>query len=191
MKKIAYILYILVLCLVSSEIFLRITGTPEERLSRHTAAYNNLVWNAEPDLGYKVLPGVDTELRDHPDFTFKVKTDPLIFEDIGFRDDGLDKKVYAIAIGDSFGWGYGVNNDEAWTELLENKLNKDIANLSIPASSVVQYSIILKKYGLPLKPRIALIGFFTGNDYGDYVNFQEWKEAKTDMHFPGKSAIVT
>ena len=149
MKKIwGYVVYILILCLVSGEIFFRIMGTPEERLNRHTLAYNKLVGNFEPDLGYKILPGIDVKLGDHPDYTFRVKTDPLVFESIGFRDDGLDKETYAITIGDSFTWGYGVNNDEIWTEILEDKLDKDVVNLSMPAFSIMQYAIMLKKYGL-------------------------------------------
>lgn len=184
MKKIwGYVAYLLILCLVSGEIFFRIMGTPEERLNRHTLVYNKLVGNLEPDLGYKILPGIDAELGDHPDYAFRVKTDPLIFENIGFRDDGLDKEIYAIAIGDSFTWGYGVNNDEIWTEVMEDMLDKDIVNLGMPAFSIMQYAIMLKKYGLRFKPKVILIGFFTGNDYSDHSNFQEWKNAKTDINF--------
>lgn len=185
MKKIASISFIILLCLIALEILLSAAEIPikrskeesEEAMKRFRVSYNKVISSFEPDLGYKMPPDLDVRLEGHPDYSFGVRSNPLIFKGVGFRDDGLDKEAYAVAIGDSFVWGYGVEESDVWTEVLEARLNKDISNLGMPGFSALQYGIMLRKYGLALKPKIVLIGFFTGNDYGDSLSFQEWRDA--------------
>lgn len=156
----------------------------EKNLEQYRKSYNEIISSFDVDLGYKMPTFLDIELKGHPDYTYRVKTGALIFTDIGFRDDGLDKEPYAIAIGDSFVWGYGVNGNEIWTEILEGKLNKDIVNLAMPGFSVMQYYYLLRKYGLKFTLSVVFIGYYTGNDYNDSLAFKEWKDARTDLSLP-------
>ena len=77
-----------------------------------------------------------------------------------------------VAIGDSFTWGYGVNDHEVYTEVLESLLPKtEVINLGVTGYGVPQEFWYLKRLGVQFKPDIVLLAFFL-NDIGNPY----WKE---------------
>lgn len=94
--------------------------------------------------------------------------------EIGMRDtrqlNDYKKKSYKIlAIGDSFTYGWGVNDDETFCKLLEKKINKDsVAVLNAGASgSGTDYALkFFQVRGSELSPKVVLY-FYYENDFVD------------------------
>src|ERR671923_1129275 len=110
------------------------------------------------DLLYKIRPHTDFVVH-HPDYTVRVKTN-LNLDGIGFRGGSQGGKVWAVAVGDSFTFGAGVNLEETWAFELANSFGREVINLGVPGQGPAQYTRILKRYGLPMQPRVAFYGFY-------------------------------
>jgi hypothetical protein len=80
-----------------------------------------------------------------------------------------------VAVGDSLTFGYGVTPDEAWPALIARKLpNTKVINLGLIGAGPQQHLRIYETFGVPLEPRILLIGFFPANDFWDAEMFEAW-----------------
>ncbi len=97
---------------------------------------------------------------DEGDVTYPLTTNSLGYEQIGFRDDGLDQEVFAVVVGDSFTSCVGVVMSECWVELLEDSFDKDFANLGVIGYGPQQELQMLTQYGLPLEPEVVVWVFF-------------------------------
>lgn len=124
------------------------------------------------ELGYKFAP----DLADFPvslennSFTYTISTVSLGYDEIGFRDDGVEGDPYAVVIGDSFANCAGVELDACWVELFESETNKDFVNLSVLGYTPQQEYRMLVEYGLPLEPELVLWVFYA-NDVKDAWRF--------------------
>jgi len=81
-----------------------------------------------------------------------------------------------LAVGDSFVWGYGVELDEIFTEVLEDLDKKlDIINAGQIGHTPQQYTRIIKRF---LKNDVpfngVLYNFYSGNDISREYTFREW-----------------
>ena len=121
-----------------------------------------------PELRY--LPASQVSVIEHSEYTFTLDTSHLVFGEVGFRDDGIDGQPYAVAVGDSFVMGWGVELEETWVELLEARTGRDIANMGVMGSGTRKETSVLTTYGLTLQPELVLYGFFP-NDVED----QAWQ----------------
>ncbi len=64
-----------------------------------------------------------------------------------------------VVIGDSYTWGFGVNDSEIYTERLEAILpNTEVINLGVTAYSLWQEILYLKREGLKYDPDIVILG---------------------------------
>jgi len=127
-------------------------------------------------LGYKLKPHVDILLK-HPEFTFRVQTNSL-----GFRDGEIETPVFAVALGDSFTFGYGLDVEDSWVERLEEKVGAEVANLGVSGYSAIQSTRMLERCGKSLKPRLVLWGF-SPNDLTDNEIFDRWWTSGTAEGF--------
>jgi hypothetical protein len=129
----------------------------------------------DEELGYKFAPDLSDFAVSFEDnqYTYTISTVSLGYDDIGFRDDGLDGEPFAVVIGDSFANCAGVEMDSCWVELLEDETGKDFANLSVMGYSPQQEYRMLAKYGLPLKPKLVLWVLFA-NDLKDAWRFDHF-----------------
>jgi hypothetical protein len=90
---------------------------------------------------------------------------------LGFRDDGIDpeakRKVFAL--GDSFTFGFGVNDDQVWHEVLERKYGGDIDifNLRAIGSSVVDISYMYPLYKERFQHDTVFLCIYLGNEFMD------------------------
>lgn len=130
----------------------------------------------DPYLGLRLKPNMDVLLEGHPDFTFSVHTDTLGFEGIGFREDGPVEDVYAVAVGDSFTFGVGVDASAGWVEVLERELGLEVVNMGLPSASTLQYTRMLERYGLALNPQVILYEYYPA-DLIENRWFNLWLEA--------------
>ena len=173
-KKILFISIFLLLILFVMEIFSflifklfnydeKFNLYDEKRVGNLKYVYHNNVQLA--------LPKPDTQILHFTrEFIDRFKTKDVLSLGFGLFDDGinLEKKKFAVAIGDSFtrGVGSGDNLKNGWVEIVEGELQDyDILNLGNLGRSVID-----QKYGYDLlkkniKHEVIIYNFFTGGDY--------------------------
>ena len=128
--------------------------TKRMEISRSTDS----MYVADAELLFKIRPHIDAVV-DHPDYHVRIKTN-LNLADIGFRGGSLGGPAWAAAVGDSFTFGVGMDQEDTWVNLLARALGKEIINLGIPAQGPPQYTRILKRYALALHPRVVFYCFY-------------------------------
>lgn len=111
----------------------------------------------------------------------------------GLRDDEISQEKPAqsfrvLALGDSFTMGHGVNVEDSFVNLLENKLSQssekkvEVINGGVFGYSPLLDYLYLKKKGLAMKPDLVVL-FFTLTDFwDDRRRFEELK-----LSYPGLS----
>src|SRR5215467_6621406 len=129
----------------------------------------------DPKLWYVIKPGTDFIFK-HPDQDFRMKTN-LNFPGAGFRGGTLGGPAWGVAVGDSFTFGLGVNQEDTWIAQLAKLSRHDIINLGVPGWGPQQYTRTLEQYGMALKPKVVFYGLYN-NDLGNATVF-----AKDDGHF--------
>ena len=92
------------------------------------------------------------------------------FHDTEFQQDKTPGSIRIVGIGDSFVFSV-VPYQYSFLTLLEEKMNAtsdrrfEILNMGIPRTSPREYFSVLVKEALPLRPDVALICIFVGNDF--------------------------
>jgi len=122
----------------------------------------------DPKLWYVIKPSTDFIFK-HPDQDFRMKTN-LNFPSAGFRGGTLGGPAWGVAVGDSFTFGLGVNQEATWIAQLAKLSRHDIINLGVPGWGPQQYTRTLEQYGFRLKPKIVFYGLFS-NDVGNVTAF--------------------
>ena len=118
----------------------------------------------DPRLGWRNIPGWSGETNGKP----------LTINSRGMRD-----REYALAkpagvtrvlvLGDSYTWGYGVANQEIYTEVLERSLAKGGAKVEVINSGVSgwgtdQEYLFLERDGIKYQPDVVVLALFLFND---------------------------
>jgi len=124
-------------------------------------------WQFDQDLGWSQIPNRHSSFQ-HPDFRIDVSINAL-----GLRDReypvARDEKKRMLVLGDSYGWGFGVNGNEMFSKLLEARHpDWEIINASVSGYGTVQEYLYLQQRGVLLKPDAVLVLFFD-NDFQDNV----------------------
>jgi GDSL-like lipase/acylhydrolase family protein len=122
------------------------------------------------ELRYTIKRDTDVELK-HSEFSFRLKTN-LNFPDAGFRGGTLGRPAWGVALGDSFTFGAGVNQEATWVARLADLAKRDVINLGVPGYGPIQYTRAFEKYGLPLTPKIVFYALYT-NDLEDCVRYEQ------------------
>jgi lysophospholipase L1-like esterase len=74
------------------------------------------------------------------------------------------------AVGDSFTWGWGADNDATYPARLEALLKArtghavEVVNVSRPGDNLAGYLALLRQHTLPLRPDVVVVGMLLGND---------------------------
>jgi hypothetical protein len=82
----------------------------------------------------------------------------------GWRDD-IDRAAPVLALGDSFGFGWGVEESEGLFRLMETALGASIWNAAVPGTATGDQARLLETYFADTAPRQVLLAFFVGNDF--------------------------
>jgi hypothetical protein len=83
----------------------------------------------------------------------------------GYRNLTRLEHYDILTVGDSFTEGSRVSDDEAWPAVLAGQLNRTVYNLGISGGNPGYYSAVLQAFGLQLKPKIAIVMIYEGNDF--------------------------
>jgi hypothetical protein len=95
----------------------------------------------------------------------------------GLRDREFGEKpagVFRIlGLGDSFAFGWGVENRDSYLKLLETRLSStrgrlhEVVNAGIPGFGTYEELELLRSVGLSYRPDLVLLSFYEGNDYAN------------------------
>ncbi|MCX7733562.1 MAG: hypothetical protein N2254_02160 [bacterium] len=114
-----------------------------------------LVMFAEHDeLGWFVRSNVDIVFQ-VSEYNSRIKTVEVI-NGIGGRDDGINKEVFALALGDGYTFCDGLEIKDCWTEILEDMLGKDVLNLGVSGYGTYQQYLLAKKVLQKMQFRLIL-----------------------------------
>jgi len=120
----------------------------------------NLMYRHDPALGWVPLADRD----------FRVMGDHIRHNRRGFRDVEhiKDGRPGILFLGDSFVWGYGVGQEERFTDRLRLKLpDAAIYNLGVSGYGTDQEYLLLQQNFDYYQPRIVFLEFTTDNDEDD------------------------
>lgn len=157
---------------------------------------NNLIWARtetahyfspkflvrDRELGWYFRPNVDVLVTDGTG-TYSLKTVSVNAQDrYGFRDDGIERPVYAIAVGDSFTDGWSIEAEKNWVELLEQDLQRDVVNMGVRGWSSIHYSRMVQKYATELQPEVVLWAFFINDLYETGIHSRLLDEQRSESN---------
>lgn len=147
----------LLICLIGGEILARLL-IPYSLINDE----RNLVYRYDNELGW--FPIKNSEKSYKGSHLINVKSN-----EIGFRDvnHGVKTKQRIAFVGDSFVWGYDVEQDDRFTEKLQSQSpNSEIINMGVSGYGTDQELILIEKWFDHFKPDIVFL-VFCDNDWDD------------------------
>ncbi|MEA2604446.1 MAG: hypothetical protein QOF89_5438 [Acidobacteriota bacterium] len=125
----------------------------------------------DPKVGHRMRPGLRGEVGNWAEFTTQVRINRLGIRgpEIGPRRPGVRR---VLVLGDSFTFGTGVEEEEAFPARLAAELTRagipaEGINAGMGAYGVPDEVAWFENYGRQLHPDLILLGIFTGNDLQD------------------------
>ena len=104
------------------------------------------------------------------------------------REHALEKSPSVpriVVLGDSFTWGYGVNDDEVYPAVMQSLLHGvEVINLGVTAFGTRQEFEYLKLEGLRYQPDTVILGFCLNDIYGSLVTFDQAHETSVSQRLP-------
>jgi lysophospholipase L1-like esterase len=129
------------------------------------------LYAADPLIGHRMRPGLRGEVGNWAEFTTRVRIDSLGIRgpEFGPRKPGVRR---VLVLGDSFTFGTGVEEEEAFPARIAARLARDGTptegiNAGIGGYGVPDEVAWFERYGAGLHPDLIVLGIFTGNDLQD------------------------
>ena len=147
--------------LVVSEIALRLMGyTP-----LYVSPERDQFWKYDPLLGWAHEPGQEG-IFETPQFRTVVRINENGLRDRQHSYERPDDIERVLVIGDSFAWGYGVEESERFSQLLEKSLDVEVINAGVSGYSTDQELLWYKNEGIKYETDLVVL-VIAGNDVGD------------------------
>lgn len=178
MGKLALVLFGLALAASLAELYLRSPFVPVRYRWELLEAWAPQRWwleDVDPLLWHRLPPNLDVVIHEPGGIAFRVRTTSLGFEGIGFREEEATRPAWAVAVGDSFTMGWGVDVDQTWVKQLEKRCGRPILNLGIAGTCPTVYTHVLERYGFSFAPRVVFYQIYVGNDLEDEWSFLQWR----------------
>lgn len=142
---------------------------------------HSALWEPDDYLRDRLKPNVNTVIRGNPEYpAWPVKTDSLGLGLVGFRDTWPKQEPYAVVLGDSFGFGMGVTQEQIWSEQVEQETALPFFNLSQTGASSLQEARIYRRYGRHIPAKVVFWLFFQ-NDLKDNLRFARWLNPQANI----------
>ena len=170
--KVAVFATSLFLCLFLAEVVSRVLFPGWAPVSAE-----RLLWRHHPGLGWFHVPNCESRFR-HRDFDISVRTNEL-----GLRDGPVVRRaspgaIRCLVLGDSFAWGYGVEEDERFSERIEAlQPALQMINAGVSGYGTDQQLLLYRMLGPRLKPDLVLV-LLHGNDFTNNVSRVQYWHAK-------------
>ncbi len=129
-------------------------------------------WAYDPVLGWAHRPNQRGRFT-HPDFSVEVVINSQGMRGREYSAQRTGKRRMLV-LGDSFGWGFGVEQDQRFSEIL-GRAHPDweIINASVSGYGTDQEYLLLKDRGLKLEPDVVLL-LFCGNDFEENLHGERY-----------------
>jgi len=189
-EQIWLVLGSLTFCLALIEIPALINVVDYGRILGVNANWLSLQWIADPELVHIAQPRthlIGSALGGSALLYYRIPESDLtrFHWDVtrdgkGFRNANDLKSAEIAVIGDSFVEGMTVPYEKTMTSVLTRLQGKVVANLGQPGYGPQQELIVLRRYGVPLRPRTVIWMFYEGNDLSDAVQYdREMHQARS------------
>ena len=157
MKKTGLALFSVLLALAAGEIYLRLNPP----LAIYNKTFHNLqethsAPSPNPEIGYIPAANLNKPFTNR-EFRTVIQTNSFHMRggEITFEKPAGTRRI--VTVGDSFLFGWGVNNEDLLTRVLENKLDHtEVLNLGMSGYCASQQVERLKEEGLRFQPDIVL-----------------------------------
>lgn len=166
-RRVLYVLTATLIGLGLLEVLARLTLDPEDLVLNQELAF----FQDDAELLWSLRPNLDMEMPEG----WRLRTNSL-----GLRDDEVARPkpgtvVRVLSLGESTAWGYGVNAEQTYAELLQSWLNGprgprrqvgsyDVVNAGVGAYSIWQSAEYLSERGVALQPDVVLV-YHLANDF--------------------------
>jgi len=151
----------IVIAVIMGEMTLRLIG----RGPLYVSPERDRFWKYDALLGWSHLPGQEG-IFETAQFRTTVKINQKGLRD---RDHSYKRTFDAqriLIVGDSFAWGYGVEETQRFSQDLERSMNVEVINAGVSGYSTDQELLWLKNEGIKYDPDLVIL-VFAGNDIGD------------------------
>lgn len=144
------LLFILLIC----ELFLRLGGYKAVTFYPMSGFHQ---YDAE--LGWVQVPGYEADFQGR-EYKVRMKSNSLGFRDREYPIEKPNGLKRVVVLGDSFTWGWGVEQPEIFCEVAEqNMKGVDFINLGQTAYSTAQEYVIYKNLGMKFSPDFTVLAF--------------------------------
>ena len=144
-----------------SEIALRLIGfTP-----LYVSPERDRFWKYDSLLGWAHQPGQEG-IFETPQFRTVVRINENGLRDKRRSYNRHDDSERILVLGDSFAWGYGVEESERFSQLLEKELAVEVINAGISGYSTDQELLWYENEGIKYETDLVIL-VMAGNDVGD------------------------
>jgi hypothetical protein len=156
---IALLVASLLVSLIFGEAILRVFGRGPLRVNPVPGSF----WRHDRLLGWSNSPGADG-VFDHPRFRINVHINSKGLRDREYAYERSPGTRRILVIGDSFVWGYGVEQHETFPKVLEALLPRvDVINAGVAGYGTDQELLWLRSEGVRYRPDLVIL-VMCGND---------------------------
>jgi lysophospholipase L1-like esterase len=150
-----------VIGLLLSEIALRLVG----RGPLYVSPERDRFWKYDSLLGWANQPGQEG-IFESPQFrtSVAINQEGLRDREHSYLRENDAKRI--LIIGDSFAWGYGVEESDRFSQVLENQLHVEVINAGVSGYSTDQELLWLRTEGIKYDFDLVIL-VMAGNDIGD------------------------
>lgn len=150
--------------------------------SRNFWTYDNLLgWDHQPN---------QSGIFKHPDFQVKVKLNSHGMRDKEYPLERTEKGRILV-LGDSFGWGFGVEHEEIFSEIIERRHPEwEIINASVSGYGTDQQYLYLRSKGFRFQPDVIMLLFYENDFVNNAHSEQHWYN-KPLFEFEEEKLILT
>jgi hypothetical protein len=149
------------LALFLSEMALRLMGLNPLYVSPERDRF----WKYDPLLGWAHEPGQEG-IFETPEFRTVVRINENGLRDRPHSYERQNDIERILVLGDSFAWGYGVEESERFSQLLEKSLDVEVINAGVSGYSTDQELLWYRNEGIKYETDLVIL-VLAGNDVGD------------------------
>ncbi len=165
----ALVLASLAVTLLAIEAALRVLGT-DLPSSHPLGAFHRF----DPEIGWTGAPNVDRSFRIHFGERTLPGTARVRQNRLGLRGEEVPLartpgKQRIVVLGDSFLWGWGVDDDATFSARLAARTGAEVVTLACSSYGTIQELLLFERTGAPYRPDVVIVGVFA-NDLDDNVD---------------------
>lgn len=123
-------------------------------------------------VGWRNAPNIDRTVQNEG----HVRTNAAgMRNDTDFPVDPVPGRRRLMIVGDSYSFGYGVDNDQTFAYLLAQRMpDWDVMNFAVSATGTDQHYLMYERYGERYRPDIVLLGFYVLDYNRNTYSFRDY-----------------